>query len=160
MRMSAIDGRLKLPLLGGVVVALLIGRIALFSPSDHGLSPLSYEIVDGRGIAEDSLFDSGKNSKLPLKVLDKSIKAAKTPRSCPSAKPSVFSDIFTPFTASAQECDSPCQGAYNRTCNVGGECQGLFLCCYDEHNEEEGCKGVLWYCRNGGNICGQSECTE
>jgi hypothetical protein len=162
--MSAADGRLKLALFGGVVVALVIARIALFSPSIQGLSPLSYEIVDDRGIPETSLFNNEKNSKIPVKVLARAVVAARTPRRatgpCTStSKPALMSNLFTPFTASADECNpTDCTGHYNKTCVEHGQCEGLHLCCFDENNYDFGCIGVLNYCQNGGTLCGQSEC--
>ena len=161
MRMSTARSTLAL-LFGGILAAVLIVRLygVLFSPNAQPSSDLRYEIVDDRGVAEDSLFDS-KNPKIPLKVLAKAIEVAKTPPKivpCSSAKPSPLSKLITPFTAFAQECSSPCVGSYNRTCNVGGECEGLFLCCYDEHNEDWGCMGKLYSCENGGQQCGQVEC--
>jgi len=56
-------------------------------------------------------------------------------------------------------CDSDCVSYYNKTCDAHNpDCPGSFVCCYDEHNEDQGCMGILNYCTNGGSKCGQSEC--
>jgi hypothetical protein len=164
MRIAMFVARSNLPLLlVGVVAAALIAPFCdfFFLTRAHAPSRIRYEIVDNRGIVENSLFKSNRNSKVPMKMLAKFIAAPKTPRHtgpCSSVKPSAFSNLFTPFTSFAQECQSPCEGYYNKTCLEHGECEGLTLCCYDVENEDQGCMGVLDNCRNGGTVCGQSEC--
>ena len=155
-------GVLKWVLFAGAIAILsFVSRFASFPPIHHGLSSLAYTVVDDRGMTETSLFNSSKNSKLPLDVLQKALKTAATRHSvgCGS-KPSALARLLGPTSVLAQSnCQSPCEGYYNKTCNAyNPDCPGNHVCCYDENNEDQGCMGVEWACQNGGSKCGQSEC--